>query len=163
MRRTPSPSPLFHPLALPNLWNIEASTTTGLLSWLVATSPSPPRTICVPFAADDDRSSIFHYLSQRNTPTELEISCRTKFTETDFALAGSLHCVDAVFVVCLSIEDGTALLPWLNALPALSTVEFFPMMESDDFPFLTLARASLARPGMDIRVEVARQRRLRPS
>ncbi|KAJ7257517.1 hypothetical protein B0H12DRAFT_1322795 [Mycena haematopus] len=168
MRRTPSPSALFHhPPALPNLWYIEASTTTNLLSWLVATAPSPPRTISVPFAADDGRSarsSLFHYLSERNTPAELEISCDTKFTETDFALARSLYCVDAVLVLCSSVQHGAALLPWLNTLPALSAVQFFPLVTSaDDFPFLELARTSLARPGMDIRVEVVRQRALRPS
>ncbi|KAJ7237549.1 hypothetical protein B0H12DRAFT_105966 [Mycena haematopus] len=149
------------PLALPNLCEIGATTIKELLSMLVATAPSLPRTISFPFTNEetDPHPSLFHYLAQRNIPTQLKIAVfftPGRFTETDFALVRTLHCVDAVHIICVRIEDGAALLPWLNALPALSTVEFefvgFNRWEYDDLPFFTLARASLARPEVTIRI-----------
>ncbi|KAJ6472008.1 hypothetical protein C8R45DRAFT_1164724 [Mycena sanguinolenta] len=156
------------PLSLPRLRKIDARTPTNLLALLVGTAPSLPRTIGITFPEKEDPAfaAVFRFLCERNIPTELEIfadcDVAPEFTETDFALARSLHCVDAVYVKCVFIKNGAVLFPWLNALPALSTVEFGSggwSKEEDDLPFLTLARASLVRPGMDIQVDVSRRRR----
>ncbi|KAF7373922.1 hypothetical protein MSAN_00604600 [Mycena sanguinolenta] len=154
---------LQQPLALPNLREIRAETAADSLSLLFATAPLPPRTICVIFNKKETsaRASLFRYLSRRDIPAELKIQWQWSrtLTKTDLTLARSLHCVDAVVVECRRIEDSTLLLPWLNALPALSTVQFFPWDRfssglSGDMPFLTMVRATLARPGMDVQVEV---------
>ncbi|KAF7373889.1 hypothetical protein MSAN_00601200 [Mycena sanguinolenta] len=149
------------PLALPSLREVRAVTAKNLLSLLIATAPSPPRTICVSFhkRGANGRASPFRYLSHRDIPLELKIDdirWANSFTQTDFALATSLHCVDAVFVSSRDIEDSTVLFPWLRALPALSTVQIFRwehLASADDLLFLTKARAILAPPGADIQVE----------
>ncbi|KAF7373927.1 hypothetical protein MSAN_00605100 [Mycena sanguinolenta] len=152
MRKLVPRDPLLQPpLELPNLRKIGASTVNDLLSLLVATAQSAPRTICVPFTQLElpAHPLLFQYLSQRNIPTELSIFVSaTTFTEMDLALAKTLHYVDAAFVILDSPEAGTALLPWLKALPALSVVEFD--WGSAGVPFLTLVRTSL--PGVNVLV-----------
>ncbi|KAF7373876.1 hypothetical protein MSAN_00599800 [Mycena sanguinolenta] len=162
-----APSPrnaLFHPpLAMPNLRRIEGETAVDVLSLLVLTVPSLPCTISFAFQAlpgeAEARASLFHYISLRNIPTELEINSAiisAELTETDFALAQTLHCVEAVsFTNNREIKDPPPLFLWLNSLPALSQVGIVTEHpDSQDLAFLTLARVSLARPGIDLRVEI---------
>ncbi|KAJ6506672.1 hypothetical protein C8R45DRAFT_970235 [Mycena sanguinolenta] len=154
---------LFHPpLTMPDLRRIEGETTADVLSLLVLTTPSLPCTISFPFQVSEQgdaeaRASLFHYISLRNIPTQLEIHIPLLLfaepTETDLMLARTLHCVDTVSISFTSIKESAALLPWLNSQPALSRLGLI-RADGDDLSFLTLARASLARPRMDLRVEV---------
>ncbi|KAF7351877.1 hypothetical protein MVEN_01149300 [Mycena venus] len=153
-------NPLFHPpLAMPNLRRIEGETTADVLSLLVLTAPSLPCTISFAFDAlhrgeTDARASLFRHISHRNIPTELEISgavIQAEPTEADLALAQTLHCVEAVSLTYDCITESPALFPWLNSLPALSHVGIITWYP--DHEDLTFARASLNRPGTDLRVE----------
>ncbi|KAF7373935.1 hypothetical protein MSAN_00605900 [Mycena sanguinolenta] len=163
--RLPAPSELGLFIQSPpvshSFQKVEAATIKNLLALLTATASSLPRTICVPFTKKEvpAHPALFQYLSQRNIPTELELSIPAykhrrvrKFAEADFELAKTLHCVDAVSVLCLTFTHAATILPWLGALPALSETVFIAKyyLDMDLRELLPLARASL--PGINIRV-----------
>ncbi|KAJ6505349.1 hypothetical protein C8R45DRAFT_972441 [Mycena sanguinolenta] len=164
-------------VTLPNLTKVEASTARGLLSLLVGTAASPTRTLSVPVPSryppwtsrfdnqTDSREaaswiSLLKHLSQRKTGTELELSLphSTVLGEQDFAFAKLLLCVESVCAICPTTEAANALLPWLNALPSLSTVDFMSWVEPvfvDSSSFLEFhrrAETSITRAGVQIRV-----------
>ncbi|KAJ6477768.1 hypothetical protein C8R45DRAFT_364764 [Mycena sanguinolenta] len=154
----PSPrNPLFHPpLAMPNLRRIEGETIADVLSLLVLTASSLPCTISFAFhqGEAEARASLFHCISHRNIPIELQISgaiIQAEPTEADLALAQTLHCVEAVSLRYDCATESPALFPWLNSLPALSRVGIMTWHPDDED--LTLARTSLDQPGTDLRVE----------
>jgi hypothetical protein len=77
--------------------------------------------------------ALIRQISYRQTPTDLDmwhfVVDPVELAEPEFALAGSLHCVDSVCTHFQTLKDMPTFLPWLAC---------FPVLRLKPFPFITL-------------------------
>jgi hypothetical protein len=71
-----------------------------------------------------------------------------ELSEPDFALTGSLHCVDSVCMHFQTLKGAPTFLPWLACFPALTSIVFTgnPPVRFRDSALLKRAKSILTRP-----------------